>query len=101
MLRRHLTRYMENRVKEQQLWLFADRTSSATMRANQQRLYVSALSGILATILLRVGLRGHRSRHGAHRHHPLPIAKARRVHPGDGAQGLAVLRIGFSVAGCL
>ena len=27
---------MENRIKEQQLWLFADRTSSATMRANQR-----------------------------------------------------------------
>ena len=29
---------MENRIKEQQLWLFADRTSAATMRANQLRL---------------------------------------------------------------
>ena len=28
---------MENRIKEQQLWLFADRTSCATMRANQLR----------------------------------------------------------------
>ena len=25
---------MENRIKEQQLWLFADRTSTATMRTN-------------------------------------------------------------------
>ena len=30
---------MENRIKEQQLMLFADRTSAATMRANQLRLY--------------------------------------------------------------
>jgi len=29
---------MENRIKEQQLYLFADRTSAATMRANQIRL---------------------------------------------------------------
>src|SRR5690606_36853067 len=29
---------MENRIKEQQLGLFADRTSAATMRANQIRL---------------------------------------------------------------
>jgi hypothetical protein len=29
---------MENRIKEQQLMLFADRTSAATMRANQLRL---------------------------------------------------------------
>src|SRR3954454_4873628 len=30
---------MENRIKEQQLHLFADRTSAATMRANQVRLF--------------------------------------------------------------
>ena len=29
---------MENRIKEQQLYLSADRTSSATMRADQLRL---------------------------------------------------------------
>jgi hypothetical protein len=33
---------MENRIKEQQLDLFADRTSSFTMRANQLRLYFSS-----------------------------------------------------------
>ena len=32
---------MENRIKEQQLALFADRTSTATMRANQLRLWLS------------------------------------------------------------
>jgi hypothetical protein len=35
---------MENRIKEQQLMLFADRTSSATMRANQLRLYFSSVA---------------------------------------------------------
>ena len=49
---------MENRIKEQQLWLFADRTSAATMRANQVRLYFSAFAGILLTILRRAGLQG-------------------------------------------
>lgn len=34
---------MENRIKEQQLYLFSDRTSSATMRANQLRLYFSQI----------------------------------------------------------
>ena len=34
---------MENRIKEQQLGLFADRTSTATMRANQLRLYFSGM----------------------------------------------------------
>lgn len=38
---------MENRVKEQQLYLFADRTSSATMQANQLRLYFSSLAYVL------------------------------------------------------
>ena len=49
---------MENRIKEQQLWLFADRTSSAKMPANQLRLHFSAFAGILLGILHRVGLRG-------------------------------------------
>ena len=49
---------MENRIKEQQLWLFADRTSTATMRANQLRVYFSAFAGILMTVLRRAGLQG-------------------------------------------
>ena len=49
---------MENRIKEQQLWLFADRTSSATMRANQLRLTFSAFAGALFTLLRQVGLQG-------------------------------------------
>ena len=35
---------MENRIKEQQLALFADRTSTATLRANQLRLYFSSIA---------------------------------------------------------
>src|SRR2546422_889966 len=38
---------MENRIKEQQLGLFADRTSTATMRANQLRLYFSSVAYML------------------------------------------------------
>ena len=38
---------MENRIKECQLDLFADRTSSATMRANQLRLWFSSLAYVL------------------------------------------------------
>ena len=49
---------MENRIKEQQLWRFADRTSSATMRANQLRLTFSAFAGALLTLLRQVGLQG-------------------------------------------
>ena len=47
---------MENRIKEQQLCLFADRTSAATLRANQIRLWFSALAYTLVQTVRRVGL---------------------------------------------
>jgi hypothetical protein len=47
---------MENRVKEQQLGLFADRTSTAMMYANQLRLYFSSVAYLLMQTLRRVGL---------------------------------------------
>ena len=49
---------MENRIKEQQLGLFADRTSTATMRANQLRLYFSSFAYVLMHGLRRMGLQG-------------------------------------------
>jgi hypothetical protein len=49
---------MENRIKEQQLGLFADRTSTATMRANQLRLYFSSFAYVLMHGLRRLGLEG-------------------------------------------
>jgi len=49
---------MENRIKEQQLGLFADRTSTATMRANQLRLYFSSFAYVLLHGLRRLGLAG-------------------------------------------
>ena len=49
---------MENRIKEQQLYLFADRTSAATMRANQLRLWFSSVAYTLLTALRRLGLKG-------------------------------------------
>lgn len=49
---------MENRIKEQQLWLFADRTSASKMRANQLRLYFSSVAYMLMHALRRLGLRG-------------------------------------------
>ncbi len=51
---------MENRIKEQQLCLFADRTSAATMRANQQRLWFSSVAYTLMTALRRLGLKNTR-----------------------------------------
>jgi hypothetical protein len=49
---------MENRIKEQQLHLLADRTSAATMRANQVRLYFSSVAYVLLESLRRLGLAG-------------------------------------------
>jgi hypothetical protein len=47
---------MENRIKEQQLFLFAYRTSCATMRANQVHLLLSAVAYIVLRALRQFGL---------------------------------------------
>jgi hypothetical protein len=47
---------MENRIKEQQRELFADRLSCETMRANQLRLYLSTLAYVLMRALREFGL---------------------------------------------
>ncbi len=49
---------MENRIKEQQLDLFADRTSTATMAANQLRLYFSSFAYVLLAAVRRLALPG-------------------------------------------
>jgi hypothetical protein len=51
---------MENRIKECQLDLYADRTSAATMRANQLRLWFASMAYILLCALRRIGLAGTR-----------------------------------------
>jgi hypothetical protein len=48
---------MENRIKECQLDLFADRTSAATMRANQLRLWFASFAYVLINALRRLALR--------------------------------------------
>ena len=48
---------MENRIKECQLDLFADRTSAATMRANQLRLWLASMAYVLLCALRRIGLK--------------------------------------------
>jgi hypothetical protein len=48
---------MENRIKEQQRSLFADRTSCHTMRANQLRLWLSSVAYVLMQTLRQQGLR--------------------------------------------
>ncbi|PCC74139.1 transposase [Nannocystis exedens] len=49
---------MENRIKEQQLGLFADRTSAHTLRANQLRLWLSSVAYMILNELRRIALAG-------------------------------------------
>ena len=49
---------MENRIKEQQLYLFADRTSTHGMRSNQLRLLFSTMAYLLHVTLREFGLVG-------------------------------------------
>lgn len=47
---------MENKIKECQFDLWADRTSTATMKANQLRLWFSSFAYVLIEALQRIGL---------------------------------------------
>ena len=49
---------MENRIKEQQLGLFADRTSAHAWWANQFRLLLSSLAYVLMEAIRRLALQG-------------------------------------------
>ena len=49
---------MENRIKEQQLALFADRTSSSKWWTNQHRVLLAALAYTLLETMRRTALRG-------------------------------------------
>ena len=47
---------MENRIKEQQLYLFADRTSTHWMPSNQLRLYFTSFAYVIIETLRRLAL---------------------------------------------
>lgn len=49
---------MENRIKEAQLDLFADRLSAESFRANQLRLWLASAAYVLMHALRRIGLKG-------------------------------------------
>ena len=49
---------MENRIKEQQLYLFADRSSCSLMKANQLRLWFSAVAYVVMSEFRRRALHG-------------------------------------------
>jgi len=54
---------MENRSKEQQLALFADRTSRQSLQANQRRLWPCTFAYLLVAGLRRLGLTGSQLEH--------------------------------------
>ena len=49
---------MKNRIKEQQLYLFADRIGASTMRANELRLWLSSVAYVLVNARREFGLKG-------------------------------------------
>jgi hypothetical protein len=49
---------MENRIKECQIDMFADRTPASTMRSNQLRLWFASMAYVLMCALRRIGLAG-------------------------------------------
>jgi hypothetical protein len=49
---------MENRIKEQQLFLFADRTSCHAFWANQLRFWLSSVAYLFFIVLRRTALTG-------------------------------------------
>ena len=62
---------MENRIKEcQARHLFADRTPTPTMRANQLRLWFASMAYVLMCALRRIGLAGTELAARDLRHHP-------------------------------
>ncbi len=73
---------MENRIKEQQLDLFADRTSAATMRANQLRLHWALFAAALLAVIRGWALAGTelaRAQFGTIRTRLLKVAAVVRV----------------------
>ena len=73
---------MENRIKEQQLDLSADRTSAHELRANQLRACFSAVAGVVIEIIRRFGLTGtelERAQAGTIRSKLLKIAGSIRM----------------------
>ena len=79
---------MENRIKEQQLDLFADRTSAGTMRANQLRLYLSSAAYMLMHALRRLGLKDTAMGPCPMRDHPSEASQDRRSNTPHGPQRL-------------
>jgi hypothetical protein len=87
---------MENRIKEQ-LCLFSDRLSSETLRANQLRVYFSAMAYTRLEALRRLALHGTRLGRGASRHAALATAQDRRPGADQRPPHLAALHRNLSL----
>jgi len=74
---------MGNRVKEQQMGLFADRTSTGTMRGHQLRLYFSSIAYIPMDDLRRLALKRYRTGPGAVHDDSIEALEDRRPDPHD------------------
>ena len=72
---------MENRIKEQQLDLFADRTSCHHWWANQFRLLLASLAYTLIETIRHVGPQGHRTGPRLRGHDPIEAVQDRRGDP--------------------
>ena len=78
---------MENRIKEQQLDLFADRTSCHRFLANQFRLLLSSAAYVLVQSLRRMALAGTELAQAAGGDDPAEVVQGRGAGGGDGASG--------------
>ena len=87
---------MENRLKECQGDLFADRTPTPTMRSNQLRLWLSSLAYVLMCAVRRIGLAGDQARSGDLRHDPAEAPQARSPRHDLGSARQARLRVQLS-----
>ena len=90
---------MENRIKEQQLALFADRTSTHALRANQLRLYFSFVCLRADADLTSAGTSRDRLGEGAMRHDPPETAQGGRTGTYQRAQGVVGVCRELSVRG--
>src|SRR5438270_10379975 len=81
---------MENRIKEQ-FSLFSDRTSTAYLRSNQLRLYLSSIAYLLLEALSAIGSERHCNGQGAVPNHPAQTAQGGRTGARHRTQGLGVV----------
>ncbi len=88
---------MENRIKEQQLMLFADRTSAEDMRANQIRLYLSSITYVEAQRDAPDRAGGNAASAGTMQHDTTEAVENRRADSDHGPEDLDLVFAELSV----